>query len=269
MKNEKKRRKRHPFFSPLPPSANTHFDPLSSPADAPAQSAATASGGAEERAVMRPVSSPEMARVVIEFVVVKGRTPLRSGLLWRRAAATRAGEAPCLQLEADGPHRREERTLEERMVVGGKERQKGEGKKCFFSFFGATSVSTSALAFCSSSLLLSLSLSSSSLHKHHDATEMSQPDASSRQKGVSFAEGDEAAVTMTPAPASSNSKSMPADAPASSGGKAPSRSSLSMERPSMATRESEVLRATARESMAMLLEGNARFCAVRERRERD
>lgn len=37
----------------------------------------------------------------------------------------------------------------------------------------------------------------------------------------------------------------------------------------MATRESEVLRATARESLAMLLEGNARFCAVRGREQRE
>ena len=84
--------------------------------------------------------------------------------------------------------------------------------------------------------------------------------------GVILVDGEsaDAAPAAAPAPQQSTSLNSSSDL----AGRPPSRSSLSIERPSIATRESEVLRATARESLAMLLEGNARFCAVSQRGKR-
>ena len=114
---------------------SVHFDATFNAGDSPAPRAATASGGAAERAVRSPVSSPETAFV---FIVV-GRSRNASLLLCKgateteeaAATATRARERPEAPLAGATP-RRDERTDERMMVWGKKEEEKEKrqrGKK--------------------------------------------------------------------------------------------------------------------------------------------
>ena len=138
----------------------------------------------------------------------------------------------------------------------------------------AHSIDLFSSLFPPSSVSLSLSLSQqerASFLSKNQIDQSEQPPSNSKQK-VSFAEGGEAAVVVVEAeeaPGTSATPPAPQQqatiASESSSGKQPAASRSSLERPSMATRAGEVLRSTARESLAMLLEGNARFCSVRSR----
>ena len=101
--------------------------------DSPAPRAATASGGAAERAVRSPVSSPETAFV---FIVDVGRSLRRSPSLLlcagaaEAATATRAREGAEAPLQTAGAApRRDERTDERIMLFKGKGRRRKKRKR--------------------------------------------------------------------------------------------------------------------------------------------
>lgn len=114
------------YFTPL--FNNAHYDAIPHRIDSPVPRTAIASGGADDKAVRSPVSSPETAFVsIVDFFVVGRTATLRSSLLLcgRAAAAAepetamRAAEAGAgadEALQTPGAPRRDERALDERMV---------------------------------------------------------------------------------------------------------------------------------------------------------
>lgn len=105
---------------------NAHSDTIPHRVDSPAPKAATASGGAEDKAVRSPVSSPETALVfpIVVFIVVgvrrRSTLRLRSSsrflLSGRAATQERAGAGAKEALQMLGAPRVDDRTLDDRMV---------------------------------------------------------------------------------------------------------------------------------------------------------
>lgn len=135
-------------FTPL--FNNAHYDAIPHRIDSPVPRAAIASGGADDKAVRSPVSSPETAFVsIVDFFVVGRTAMLRSSLLLcgRAAAAAepetamRAAEAGADEaLQTPGAPRRDERALDERMVWWRrwKQREKQTGSELSSSLSSTT-----------------------------------------------------------------------------------------------------------------------------------